>query len=392
MVCLWQLLVPSLLAAVYSYTPGQNVSTTDSLLRVVVGGSLESDSPILDVFKGFPRNGVKLITAAGRNPTDDAVNLISFFAEAGIEAEWIPVYHENCNERTRSEQYVKMVEEASAIYMSGGQSGNLQSCLFGNYEHSGVDGGKATPFLTALRTKLIVGGSSAGAMNQPLSEILVTGHSQESYAVLRAGSVFQRDGGNAFIEAQELVDTHFSERGRQGRMVVLAMQTQQKWAFGVDENTAYVWRSSGDYEVVGATGVVIYENTKGNAAAQQTTMHFLTHGDKINPSTGVITFNPDKKSCSAGSAPSGSSSVFSADNYRTVSIATAKAPVGTRVINYHGAPAVEIHFHRASSTVAMCGPSGTAFSQLAVEQFQSSSFENKEQAGLPLDHMWQFDE
>ncbi len=51
-------------------------------------------------------------------------------------------------------------------------------------------------------------------MNQPTSEILVTGHSEESYAVVATGSVFQRNMGNLMLESEELVDTHFSERGR----------------------------------------------------------------------------------------------------------------------------------------------------------------------------------
>jgi hypothetical protein len=45
--------------------------------------------------------------------------------------EWIPVYGSNCAERTRDAAYVDMVERADAIFMSGGQSGRLQSCLYG---------------------------------------------------------------------------------------------------------------------------------------------------------------------------------------------------------------------------------------------------------------------
>lgn len=41
------------------------------------------------------------------------------------------MYDSNCNTRTREEQYIDMVESAEAIYMSGGQSGRVQSCLFG---------------------------------------------------------------------------------------------------------------------------------------------------------------------------------------------------------------------------------------------------------------------
>ena len=33
-------------------------------------------------------------------------------------------------------------------------------------------------------------------------------------------------------------DVHFSERGRQGRLMVLVAETGREWAFGADENTA----------------------------------------------------------------------------------------------------------------------------------------------------------
>ena len=39
----------------------------------------------------------------------------------------------------------------------------------------------------------------AGAMNQPTSEILVTGSSVESYSAVASGSIFQRDQGNRLV-------------------------------------------------------------------------------------------------------------------------------------------------------------------------------------------------
>jgi cyanophycinase-like exopeptidase len=151
-------------------------------IRIVVGGSLQSDSPILDYYRGFPPNGVKYITAAGTNPVGDGASIGNFFAQAGINAEWIQIHNPNCEVTTRDPAFVQMVEQADAIYMSGGQSGRVQSCLYGSYDQSGHDpaAGEDTPVLAALRAKSILGGSSAGAMNQPESEILITGHSAES--------------------------------------------------------------------------------------------------------------------------------------------------------------------------------------------------------------------
>ena len=62
-------------------------------------------------------------------------------------------------------------------------------------------------------------------------------------------------------------------------------------------------------------------------------MHFLTEGDTLDPTTGEITWNPDKMPCSPVSRVDPSDSIFSGVNYRTVSIEVAKGPEGERVVN-----------------------------------------------------------
>ena len=163
--------------------------------RIVIGGSQTwgASSPIVGYFQGFPEGRVKVISAAGTNPVADGASIVATMLSAGIIAEWIPVHSTNCDERTRDEAFVQMVDNADAIYMSGGQSGRLQSCMYGAFAPSGADGAGVTPFLQAMLDTGVVGGSSAGAMNQPTAEILVTGSSAESYAAVAGGSVFQRD-------------------------------------------------------------------------------------------------------------------------------------------------------------------------------------------------------
>merc|ERR1719203_400260 len=353
----------------------------------------------MDPFKGFAPGGVKFFTAASPSPSGSVVsNSKSWFATYGIQdAEWIPVYSSNCAQRAYDPQYVQMVEEADAIYMFGGQAGRISSCFFGNYSQSGIDNGVETPLMRALQAKSIVGGSSAGAMNQPMSEILITGYSHESYNAVRYGSVFQRDSGNNLLGVPQAVDTHFCERGRQGRLMVFAMQTNAEWAFGVDEQTSYLWYPSGEYEVVGKSGVVIYHGTTGNSQSQRATMHYLTEGDKININTGEITYSADKSPCTQSSAPSGSGSIFNRglpNPHKRVSIATAQAPVGTRVLNYHGSPAVEVVFTKQENTVAMRGPSGDSFGNLLVEQSSSTSVmvQNTEKPNIPQDYIYPEDE
>lgn len=371
-----------------------------SLLRVVQGGSMARgglENPAMDHFRTVRRGGVRFLTAASRNPIAASKSTKEWLASFGVEAEWIPVFEENCADRMHDPSFVQMVEDAGAIFIGGGQSGRISSCLFGNHSQSGLDGGSETPFLRALQAKAVVGGSSAGAMTQPGSEILVTAHSVESYDAVRSGYVFQRDSGNNLLGKAQVVDTHFSERGRQGRLLVFATQTKQRWAFGVDEATAYVWRSSGEYEVTGAYGVVVFQDAEGMEESQSAMMHYLTAGDRINVLTGRIVFSSDKIPCALAAAPAGSNSIFNGDRtnvYKNISIAVAKAAEGARVTNYHGQPAVEVIFTNVVSSVAMCGPSGESFENLLVEQSRSAStqFINTAAPNMPLHYIYPEDE
>ena len=86
-----------------------------------------------------------------------------------------------------------------------------------------------------------------------------------------------------------VLDTHFTERGRQGRLLMLLAQThtQQQRAgrvlgFGVDEATALVVSSRTDqlasFEVIGRGGVWIIE--KGALTAPYGNSHYLGRGDR----------------------------------------------------------------------------------------------------------------
>merc|ERR1719162_1231781 len=111
----------------------------------------------MEAFRNRPPKAVKFITAAHPRPEQMvqwARDHLLFF---GVnDPEWIPVYGSNCAERTRDQKYVQMVEEAEAIYIIGGQSGRVSSCLFGNYSQRGINSGERTPLLKALQGKAIL--------------------------------------------------------------------------------------------------------------------------------------------------------------------------------------------------------------------------------------------
>ncbi|BDX06516.1 cyanophycinase [Planctobacterium marinum] len=87
-----------------------------------------------------------------------------------------------------------------------------------------------------------------------------------------------------------IIDTHFSERDRQGRLVTLAAFTKTQLTFGIDENTALLFRENQqlEMEVLGAGGVFIADMQDAIFKAQSGKhqliglSHYLNHGDRLS--------------------------------------------------------------------------------------------------------------
>jgi cyanophycinase len=88
-----------------------------------------------------------------------------------------------------------------------------------------------------------------------------------------------------------IIDMHFSQRGRQGRLARLALQTGIDFAFGVDETTGLVINelANGDvnFEVVGEFGVSFFDyrnvklSTSSSFEAENIKWSYFTQGDKF---------------------------------------------------------------------------------------------------------------
>jgi hypothetical protein len=155
-------------------------------------------------------------------------------------------------------------------------------------------------------------------MVQPHSNLLITEVNPDSYrAVVNKQVHFRPHGLKIFKNG--LVDSHFSERGRQGRLFVLAWQTKSEWAFGVDENTALL-EVNGKLRVIGKNGVVVFQNSH---SLTNGTVHYLTEGDEIDEN-GKIHFANWKTPCANPNPPKPSRNIFYEFRARSLEVATYK--------------------------------------------------------------------
>eukprot|EP01052_Picozoa_sp_SAG31_P010861 SAG31_NODE_604_length_13629_cov_11.035994_6_plen_240_part_00 len=80
---------------------------------------------------------------------------------------FIPLFGDLCPEMANSAEVAELIMSCDAVYMPGGNQGMLAACIYGVVSDSGVDDPQDTLAARALRTLELVGGDSAGAMNQP---------------------------------------------------------------------------------------------------------------------------------------------------------------------------------------------------------------------------------
>lgn len=253
-----------------------------------------------------------------------------------------------------SDHAVKQLARADAVFINGGD----QSLT---YQALKNPDGSDTPELAQIRTmlergQLVLGGTSAGTAvlsgGSYLGKPTVMISNGQSAQALYQGAIAHRapaEGcendqscGNGIDEKSltyqksgldlfpwGVLDTHFSERGRQGRLLALVAQTRAGFGFGVDEATALLVGfdpKNADvvhFHVKGHNGVYLAESlaTSSFQPSKLTEMnsHYFTNGDSFSLQQGQLLANfADWKYApnSINRPLLNSGNLFSSDNYR----------------------------------------------------------------------------
>jgi cyanophycinase len=267
----------------------------------------------------FARVGVITAAADGGREMRHAEYYTGVFEQLGCaHVEWIPVW-EGDPKQAYDKDVVKRAKDLNIIFFGGGSQNRLIGVM--------VDAeGRDTPLLAAIKQryadkKVIIAGDSAGAASQALGPAITSG---ESYEALTKPSrpthelyngedlSYNPRGGLGFFPFA--IDTHFTERGRQGRLVKFAAETDQNLAFGVDEGTALVVTDPLDEgkreaTVTGAGGVTIFDLGRADIRNQDgfsidgVDVAYLTNGDHYLPDSRSVKFAPWKQTGDGGVPP-----------------------------------------------------------------------------------------
>lgn len=172
--------------------------------------------------------------------------------------------------QARNPDLVKPLETASAVFMTGGNQLKLSSLITG------------TPFGDAIQDTYhrgaTVGGTSAGA--SILAEHMIAFGAAGSTPKQRMS---QLSAGLGLLRGA-IIDQHFEQRNRYGRLLSLVAQSPSLLGIGVDEDTAAVISDGSLLEVIGrgAVTVVDGQHLVSNAFAAKRTAPLLISGAIIH--------------------------------------------------------------------------------------------------------------
>lgn len=178
------------------------------------------------------------------------------------------------------QKIISVLDDATAVFFTGGDQLRLTSQIadtlaFNRIREIYAKGG-------------VIAGTSAGAA-AVCSTMLAAGANRISP---RLNDSIKMAPGLGFID-DVIIDQHFAERGRMGRLLGAVAQNPNTLGLGIDENTAVVLKGNENFYVVGAGAVyavdgrdvsfsnVTEQNAEKTLAVYDLRLHVLTEGDSF---------------------------------------------------------------------------------------------------------------
>ena len=252
---------------------------------IVIGGREDKigDALILREVARHVGNGKLVVAAVASNEPDSYFrDYDRAFGKIGLKKlEHLEV---RSREDASDPKVLSVLDDANAVFFTGGDQLKITSQIGGTPVFDRI--------LEIYRSGGVVAGTSAGA-SVVCGTMLTAGTGRTSP---RLGESVQMAPGLGFIR-NVIIDQHFAERGRMGRLLAAVAQNPRTLGLGIDENTAVVIDKSESFYVVGAGAVyavdgryISYSNvTEGEAdktlAAYDIKLHVLTEGDSFDLNT-----------------------------------------------------------------------------------------------------------
>jgi cyanophycinase len=252
---------------------------------IVIGGHEDKvgDKVILsEVARRVGSGKLVVTTVASKDPGPLFEDYDRVFRSIGVKH--IAKLEINSRSEATEERKVRTLDDAVAVFFTGGDQLKITSQI------------GDTPIYTRIKEIYaaggVIAGTSAGA-SVMCETMIVSGGSEESHKVEDSLKLAP---GFGLIEGM-IIDQHFSERGRMGRLLGSIAQNPKNLGIGIDEQTAIVIERERSFYVLGGGAVYVIDGTgitDSNIAEEDANktvsmydvkLHVLSQGDRFDLST-----------------------------------------------------------------------------------------------------------
>jgi len=296
----WLLLLPGLAAA---------------QTLVLIGGNVRDDNAevynaMIEAAGGKDKARIGVMPTANSSPVTEGNLFVGVFRDLyGVNATYIPITRNSGN--VNDPAIVDLIRQQTGIFFVGG---NRPRVVYTLRPGGTTDSLAMTAIREVLRGGGMVAGTSAGMGCFSNRAMIIDGGTWSSLAegvFANTGysnkypnnMAYDPNGGLGLLD-DFVLDTHFSEMGREGRLIKVVQETRDiatgtTRGLGVDEDTALFVTgldSQPKGKVVGTAGGVFYVDVKdlistpSDTTDYQVAVSFLTSDDVIDLKTGDVTF------------------------------------------------------------------------------------------------------
>lgn len=249
---------------------------------IIIGGAEEMDGDCLILREFVRRAGgtrarIVVLTAASSIPNEVGWEYVEVFERLGVAK--VDVVDTRDTGDANDLIAIRTIAQSSGIFFTGGDQARIIRSI------------KGTILEDALHKRYhegaIIAGTSAGAAVMP-SRMILEGAS-DTYARLDGVTM---ETGLGFLP-KAVVDQHFAQRGRLGRLLSAILLEPNVLGLGIDENTALIVNGD-DLEVMGEGAVTVVDESEMShnnmaqifkdepVAAFGIKLHILPHGYRFH--------------------------------------------------------------------------------------------------------------
>ncbi len=215
---------------------------------IIIGGGEDkrADKEILKevvYLSGNKDAHIAIITTATNYPLEVGEEYKRIFYEIG--ADKVETINITSRKEANRKHITRNLNNVTCIFFVGGDQLRISSILGGTEFHSYIK--------NSLEDGTIIAGTSAGA--SMMSEVMVV-EGEEEDAPRKC--TLKMAPGMGLLEGV-IIDQHFNQRGRIGRLLGAVAQNPQTIGIGIDEDTAIIVSDSNKISVVGSGVVTIVD-------------------------------------------------------------------------------------------------------------------------------------